>query len=170
MTILVGYASGSGCTAEVAGWIAGELGSAGRAAESVDLATAPDPGGYDAVVVGSGVRAGSWHGSAQRWLKDHADSLRERPLAVYSVCLNVLGDPKDPAKPVKWDEVEAYAAKPVAAAGLTPLSTRAFAGWYDPAKFAFAERMIMKVIKAPTGDFRDEAEVRAWARELAATL
>ncbi len=47
---------------------------------------------------------------------------------------------------------------------------RVFAGKLDPADLTFGERLIAKVVRAPSGDFRDWGAVRAWAREIGAAL
>ena len=47
-----------------------------------------------------------------------------------------------------------------------PLSEGLFAGAYEPNKVGFAERAILKMIKAPPGDFRKWDEVETWATGL----
>jgi menaquinone-dependent protoporphyrinogen oxidase len=45
-----------------------------------------------------------------------------------------------------------------------------FFGALDPSVLGFAERMIAKAVKAPTGDFRDWDAIRAWAEWIAEEL
>ena len=45
-----------------------------------------------------------------------------------------------------------------------------FAGWNEPDRFPFVERTIMKMMKAPQGDFRDFEAVDAWADSMEARL
>jgi menaquinone-dependent protoporphyrinogen oxidase len=45
-----------------------------------------------------------------------------------------------------------------------------FLGKLDPAGLDFGERLTVKIVHAPAGDFRDWAVIRAWGREVAAEL
>jgi menaquinone-dependent protoporphyrinogen oxidase len=47
---------------------------------------------------------------------------------------------------------------------------RVFAGRLAQEDVGFAERAIIKVVKAPYGDFRDWPEINAWAVEIAEAL
>jgi menaquinone-dependent protoporphyrinogen oxidase len=51
-----------------------------------------------------------------------------------------------------------------------PVGHRVFFGALDRTKLGFAERMVVKAVKAPDGDFRDWDEIRAWADAIAADL
>ena len=48
-----------------------------------------------------------------------------------------------------------------------PVSEGLFAGAYAPEKLGFVVRQIMRMIKAPPGDFRKWDEIEAWAVSLA---
>lgn len=167
MTILVGYSTTSGCTEAIASWIADELRTTGKQVDCIDLATNPDPTQYDAFVIGAGVRAGKWHGQAIRWLQTHAETLKTRPVATYSVCLNVV--PKED-RPLDWGEIDKYATMTAQQTGVPLVAHTALPGWWEPKEFGFSERIIMKALKAPEGDFRDEDATRAWAREISDSL
>jgi menaquinone-dependent protoporphyrinogen oxidase len=45
-----------------------------------------------------------------------------------------------------------------------------FFGALDRSKLSFPERMIVKAVKAPDGDFRDWAAIDAWADRIADEL
>jgi menaquinone-dependent protoporphyrinogen IX oxidase len=45
-----------------------------------------------------------------------------------------------------------------------------FAGWNEPKRFSLVERTIMKVMKAPEGDFRDWEAIDSWAEQVAPRL
>ena len=47
---------------------------------------------------------------------------------------------------------------------------RIFAGRIDSRQLGFGERAILRMVKAPEGDFRSWDEIRAWAGEIAAAL
>lgn len=47
---------------------------------------------------------------------------------------------------------------------------RLFGGRLDKSRLSFAERAVVLAFRAPEGDFRDWAEIEAWAREIAGAL
>jgi menaquinone-dependent protoporphyrinogen oxidase len=53
---------------------------------------------------------------------------------------------------------------------LRPRDHHVFFGALDPEKLGFAERMVVKGVRAPVGDFRDWDDIRAWADAIAADL
>jgi menaquinone-dependent protoporphyrinogen oxidase len=158
--ILVVFGSKTGCTQGIAKRIAETLGAQGVEVDTFAAADAPAPAAYDAVVVGSGVRAGNWHAPAREWVAANAEALRKLPVALYTVGLTLASDPD------KTAEVRAYTDAVVADAGLTPVDIGVFAGWNEPKAFPLVERLILKAMKAPVGDFRDWAAVESWAEKI----
>jgi menaquinone-dependent protoporphyrinogen oxidase len=53
---------------------------------------------------------------------------------------------------------------------IKPRDIAFFHGAIDMKKLGFAERLIVKGIKAPVGDFRDWDAITAWAAEIAKKL
>jgi menaquinone-dependent protoporphyrinogen oxidase len=47
---------------------------------------------------------------------------------------------------------------------------RIFVGKLDRDKLNLGERLIVKVVKAPYGDFQDWEDIRVWAGEIGAAL
>lgn len=45
---------------------------------------------------------------------------------------------------------------------------RIFAGRLDASTLSLGERVAVRAVRAPEGDFRDWAAIRGWAREIAA--
>ncbi|MBI5445033.1 MAG: hypothetical protein HY900_27960 [Deltaproteobacteria bacterium] len=154
--VLVVYGTKTGCTRGVAERIATSLAKSGVA---VDLAAAesavvrPDQRG---VVVGSGVRVGKWHEPVRSWVADHAVLLRVMPVSFYTVGLRIRN-------PANADEVRGYTDELIRETGVRPISLGLFAGWNFPERFSFIERMLLKALKVPTGDFRDWKAIEAWA-------
>lgn len=174
-SLLVVYGTRSGCTSTIAGRLGEALrglpeglpGPADGGPPEVDVAdadSAPSPGRYDAVVVGSGVRNGQWHPSAQDWVRLHADVLRDTPVAFFTVGLMVTMDPS------RAEEVRRYTAPLVEATGVEPVDVGVFAGWYHPEKFRLADRIRARMKHLPVGDFRDLAAVDRWAAAVAPLL
>lgn len=162
MTALVAYATHSGATRTLAETLAAALRESGTDCDLVDLEDAPDPAGYDAVVLGSAVRVESIEKSATNWAKQHADVLASRPFAFFSCS----GSASDPAKGGKQKATDAFLA-PLAH---TPVATANFPGWVLMDRIPVHERLLLKSMRTPTGDFRDLPAVAAWGREIAPLL
>lgn len=156
-SVLVVYGTKSGCTSGVAEKIAQSLAATGAQVDLRPVADKPDVAGYDAVVVGSGVRMGQWHEPVREWVTAQAPHLKTRPVAFYTVCLTLAQYPE------KTDEVRAYTDALIEATGVNPADIGLFPGWNEPKKFSFLERTILKAMKAPVGDFRDLDAVGEWA-------
>lgn len=162
--VLVVYGTGTGCTAGVAERIGKAMAAKGATVEVVPAKQAPDPAAYDAVLVGSGVRGGNWHAPVKQWVATHAETLKSKPVAFFTACLTLADDP------TKTDEVRAYTDPLVAETGVTPVDIGLFAGWNEPKHFSFVERTILKMMKAPQGDFRDWAAIDAWSEKVSGQL
>lgn len=155
--VLVVYATGTGCTAGVAERIGEALSRHDATVDVVSAKEAPSADGYDAVLVGSGIRAGNWHKAAKEWLAHNADALTDTPCALFTACLTLADDP------AKADEVRAYTDALIAETGISPVDVGGFAGWNKPETFSFVERTVLKMMKAPQGDFRDWDAIEGWA-------
>lgn len=162
--VLVVYGTKSGSAVGIAERIGETLAADGASVEVVPVETAGDPAGYDAVVVGSGVRVGQWHEPARAWVTEHAEALKARPTAFYTVGLMITQGPE------KEEEVRGYTDPLIEATGVEPVDLGLFAGWNEPRRFNLIERTVMKAMKAPQGDFRDMDAIAAWARAAAPKL
>lgn len=160
MLVLVSVASKHGSTAEIGSTIAATLREEGHEVEVLAPAAVRDVTRYDAVILGSGVYAGRWIGSAKTFAEAHADELRARPLWLLSS--GPLGETpqpaEDPPDAIKMVEL------------LHPREHRIFAGALSREEMGFGERTIISMVKAPYGDFRDWEAIKAWAREIAQQL
>lgn len=161
--VLVVYGTKSGCTEGVAERIAAGLAACGADVDVQPAAGAGTATGYDAVVVGSGVRAGSWHKAASAWVTANASALKATPVALFTVGLAAQDAEKA-------EEVRGYSKPVEEAAGITPVDVGLFAGWFEPSKFGFLERSILGAMKAPKGDFRDWDAIDAWSKQVAPKL
>lgn len=160
MKVLVTIASRHGATNQIGDVVADVLEEAGfavdrRAPEHVDAVDA-----YAAVVLGSAVYAGRWLGPAAELVERLAEPLAARP--VWALSSGPLGDPpQPPGVPPGPDELVRRVA---------PRDHRVFAGAVDRDALNLAERAVVKVVKAPYGDFRDWDAVRAWALSIVDAL
>jgi len=157
--VLVAYATWAGSTAGVAERIAGVLNRNGLSAEAKPAREVGDTVPYAAVILGTPVRAGKVHPDATRFAERNSADLGSKPFAAFVVCLAMSAtDEKGRAQAASYLEPVRQKVK--------PLSEGRFAGCYDPEKLNVVTRQIMKMIKAPPGDFRNWDEIEAWASSL----
>lgn len=159
---LVVYGSKHGATAEIADRIGRVLNENGLPADVVPAERAPDPGEYSSVVIGSAVYAGRWRREAANYLRTHAAALGDRDVWLFSSGPTGEGDP---ATLLKGWRLPA-ALKPIAD-NVTSREVAVFGGAIDISRLGFVERMVLKMVKAPAGDFRDWAAIDEWARTIA---
>jgi menaquinone-dependent protoporphyrinogen oxidase len=157
--VLVAYATRAGSTAGVAERVAEVLNQKGFAAQAIAIKEVRDTAPYDAVVLGSSIRAGKLMPEVFKFLDKNKAALAAKPFAAFVVCLAMKdGDEKGRNTAATYLE-------PVRAQ-VKPMSEGLFAGAYDPQKIGLVERQIMKIIKAPPGDYRRWDQVEAWAASL----
>jgi len=163
--VLVAYATKYGATQEIAAAIGDVLRNAGLKVETVQVDRVTDVSGYRAVVMGSAVYIGQWRKEAVAFLEKHEKALAERPVWLFSSGPSGKGDPVQLMSGWKFPEAQ----KPIAER-IRARDTALFHGSVDPEKLSLPEELILKGVKAPTGDFRDWEAVRAWARSIAEAL
>ena len=161
MTVLVAYASKHGATEGIATFIADRLREAGTAVEARKAEEVTDVTGVEAVVLGSAVYAGNWMKEATGFAQTHAPALAGVPVWLFSS--GPLGDQVVDAEeqPKQLAELQER---------LHPREHHVFFGALDKEKLGFGERMIVKAVKAPDGDYRDWDEIGAWAEQIADAL
>jgi menaquinone-dependent protoporphyrinogen oxidase len=159
MKVLVTTASRHGSTEEIAALIARVMRLHGM--DTVELAAADvdDLSGYDAVVLGSAVYAGHWLAPATSLVSRFQAQLAERPVWLFSS--GPVGFPLTPAKAEDMTRV-------VGAIGA--IEHRLFAGRIDRSELGRLERAMVRMVRAPEGDYRDLGEVSHWAAAIAETL
>jgi len=157
--VLVAYASKCGSTGEVAQAIAQELCSQGMTVDVRRVSEVKDVSEYDAFVVGSAIRMGSWLGEAKKFVEANAAALQAAPTAIFTVhMLNT-----DDSEESKTNRT-AYVA-PIHA-HVQPQSEAFFAGKMELSKLSFLDRMLSKMMGAQDEDKRDWDAVKQWANTL----
>jgi menaquinone-dependent protoporphyrinogen oxidase len=160
MDVLVTAASKYGATGEIAGVIGEVLTERGLDATVVPCDQVDTVDGYDAVVLGSAVYAGHWLKAARALVDRSGDELAARPVWLFSS--GPIGDPPKPEEdPVDVAEI---------LAATNAREHRVFAGKLVRKRLGFADKAIAVALRVPDGDFRDWAEIKGWAAEIAATL
>jgi menaquinone-dependent protoporphyrinogen oxidase len=155
---LIAYATKYGATRQIAARIGSRLHADGLDVNVIDVADECDLATYDAVVICSAVYYG-------RWLKPAADFVRshQQQLAALKVWLCSSGPVGDKALP-EAKEIAEFKTK------IRPVAHETFAGALDRTKLSFADRLVIKAVHAPDGDYRDWMAIDAWAQGIAEQL
>ena len=161
MTILVAYASKHGSTQGIAERIAEKLRQLGKEAEARPMEEVKNLGSYEAFVIGSAVYYGSWLKEATEWVHHNQAILAQHPVWLFSV--GPLGVEVKDAEQQPKEIAEFQQA-------IRPRGEHIFFGALDHSKLSFPERMIVKAVRAPEGDFRDWGAIDDWAASIARDL
>jgi len=164
-SVLIAYATKYGATAEIAEKIGQVLRQAGWRTDVLPADRVRDVTAYTAVVLGSAVYAGQWRKEATTLLEANEKKLAERPVWLFSSGPTGQGDPVQLMKGWRFPEAQ----QPIADR-IKPRDIAFFHGVLDVKKLSLPEKLIVKGIKAPVGDFRDWAAITAWATAIADAL
>ena len=172
MTVLITYASKYGGTRGIAERIAATLTASGVETVVQRMNSVGDLSGFEAYVLGSALYMGSWMKEALTFARQHQDLLRSRPTWLFSsgplgtATTDAQGhDVRETAGPKQLSEVQAM---------LGMREHQVFFGVSDHTHFDLRDRLIYAVPAGKKllvdGDFRDWAEVDAWAKKIALAL
>lgn len=163
-TILVAYATRAGSTREVAETIGEELRQAELQVDVCPIKEVSNLSSYQAVIIGSAIRAGSWLPEAKRFVKKNQAYLKTVPVAYFLVCMTLMNDtPENRASVAKYLEPMRQLVPPIAEGD--------FAGKMDYSKLGIFARFIAKsLVKVPEGDYRNFDLIRQWARTVGAQI
>jgi menaquinone-dependent protoporphyrinogen oxidase len=160
--VLVAVASKHGATAGIAREIADVL-RLELSGSEVEVRDAADPGDvrqFDAVLVGSAIYMGRWLPAARHLVESLRAQLPTVPLWMFSS--GPLGDP-----PVPVDDLTEVT---TLAANAGAHGHQVFSGLLDLAELRWTERLAVRAVHAPAGDFRNHEAIHAWAQEVAVDL
>ncbi|HRF94781.1 MAG TPA: flavodoxin domain-containing protein [Aggregatilineales bacterium] len=157
--ILVLYATRTGGTAPVAEAIASTLQSDELNVDVGPIRELTDISKYDAAILGSSIRVGSWLPEMVDFMKDNLSRLQNMPVAFFTVCLTLSEDTQENRETVRHylDPVRQL---------VNPVTEGYFAGKMDYARLSLPVRWMVKKMKAPEGDYRDWNKIRKWATDL----
>ena len=160
--ILVTYGSWAGSAVEVAEEIGQTMADGHAKVDILSVKEVKDLLPYDAVIVGSAIHASQLHPDVLTFIKKHKDSLVSKRTALFVVCLAMKDDDENSREIVSsyLDIVEELAP------GMMPVATGLFAGAMIYKKLPLALRLVVKVMKAEEGDYRDWDAIRDWARSV----
>ena len=147
--VLIAYGTSEGHTARIAECIAKVIRDQGYEAYLVDIkrSGAPEPHGYDAVIVGASVHMGKHQNCVRDFVRKHRAALERLPSAIFSVRL-AAHDNTEGAR----QEVEGYIEKFVQQTSWRPSKIGLFAGALLYTRYGFITRWIMKKIARGKGN------------------
>ena len=165
-SVLIVHASHFGSTREIAERIGRGLHAAGIAVTIAPAEAAPDPGSFDAVVVGSAVEGARWRPAAVDFVQRHAVTLAERPVWWFSsgpvgdrAARSPQPEPRDLRELREMIDVHDH---------------QVFGGAFHRATSDFSDMGLIErtVVRRflPDGDWRDWSVIDAWASTIAASL
>lgn len=161
--ILVTYASRTRSTQSVADAIAEVLVKRGASVDMRFILDVSDVSPYDAIVIGSSIRAGHWLPEATRFIKIYQEQLQKKSVAYFVVCMTLYQNtPENREKILSALNPMCQIVKPV--------DIGLFGGILERKKLKLIWRILSLFIGFPEGDFRDFPAIRAWAAQLAEKL
>jgi menaquinone-dependent protoporphyrinogen oxidase len=161
MTILVTYASKPGSTQGIAERITEKLRQLGKEVEIQPMDAVESPRSHEAFVIGSAIYYGSWLKEAAEWVHRNKTILAKHPVWLFSS--GPLGTDVNDAEQQPKEIAEFQKT-------IGPRDQRIFFGAIDHTKLSFAERMMVKAVRAHEGDFRDWKAIEDWAESIAKDL
>ena len=159
MKVLVAVGSKYGATREVGAAVADVLRANGFETDFADACDVASVRFYNAIIVGSAVYGGLWRRDAAALVRDNANTLRGRDVWLFSVGMTQVTKPDQPL-----DEAEDLAE------AVNAVEHKRFGGRIAIDKLNVGEKILIKAINPPVGDFRDFEEIRDWAEQVALEL
>jgi menaquinone-dependent protoporphyrinogen oxidase len=154
--ILVAYASRCGSTAEIAEALGHDLQSRGFKPEVLPVARVSQLRGYQAMLLGSAVRAGNWLAEATGFVRQHQREIHDLPNAFFTVHLMNLGDDEKSrnGRLGYLNRVREI---------VRPDSEVFFAGRMDLSRLSFGERLLCRMMGGTSSkDLRNWPAIHAW--------
>jgi menaquinone-dependent protoporphyrinogen oxidase len=191
--ILVVHTTWSGSTTEVADAIGKTLREGGAEVDVCRMSEVSSLDDYQAVIVGGPMILG-WHREAVKFVARHQAALRQKPVAIFIMCLELTRSTEDtvggvpiyqdpslghlPAKPTRLSFKEKQTT-PTAylgpilkkAPGIKPVSVGFFKGKLDYSTLSLLPKLFVKVIiRGQEGDYRNWDALNTWAADIGKAL
>jgi menaquinone-dependent protoporphyrinogen oxidase len=168
MRVLIVHASRYGSTQGIAERIAATLEKRGLETTLRPVKDAGDPAGYDAVVIGSAAYYFHWMKKASEYVRRHCSGLAERPVWLFSSGPLGTSLTDDQGRDIRETTVPKEIAE--FREMIHPREHRVFFGALRAKKLGLFHRLIFHMPAMrdgmPEGDFRDWADIDAWAAQI----
>jgi len=172
MKVLVAFATAHGSTQGIANRLVDGLRSHGLDVRVAELADLDSLTGYDAAVMGSAVHSGKWLPEASRLVARHGHELGETPVWLFSV--SSIGDSSSffPGWVASLLRKMRAENKEIAGfrKGLRVRGHRNFAGAIEKGDWGRGGDLFFRLSGGRFGDYRDWADVDAWADSIVLEL
>ena len=159
--ILVAYASKHGATADIAEKIGQLLSQEDLDADIMPANQVVDVTQYDAFIIGSASYIGQWRKEASKFLGTNEKLIAGRPVWLYSSGPTGEGDAVELMKGWRFPG----RLRPIIDR-MKPRDIAIFHGSIDTKKLGFFEKLIVRAVKAPIGDFRDWDSITSWTKAI----
>ncbi len=160
-SILIAYASKKGSTKEIAQAICSSLKDMNIEADIKDISQIADINDYDTLILGSSVYYGMWQKSFVKFLLKNKDTLCQKFVWLFSSGPTGEEKPLDITKgwlvPAKQKELIGY---------IKPVEIKLFHGKLDLKCLNVFEKLIIKKVDAPFGDYRVWDSITSWASSI----
>lgn len=171
-SVLIVYASMMGSTAEQAQWIAEEAVRRGFRPQLSQAETAPGPEAFDAVILGSAIRASQWLEPALAWASRHQHALVARPHSLFQCSMTCAGYLRaqggQPLNAAQRERLQRdLAALHASAPALRSTPVRFFPGRLEFSRLSPGLRLGYPLVAGSllSGDHRQPEAARQWARD-----
>ncbi len=158
--ILLVFHTSEGQTARVADHVAAVLRELGDEVEVHDVAGAPTPDGYDAVIVGDSIHAVHHSRALTRYVRDHVATLNSLPTALFQVSLTST-NPDEEHTATAQGMVHEFLDR----TGFDPDIVGLFAGALVYTQYGWLKRRVMRAIVRREGgdtDMTHDYEYTDW--------
>jgi menaquinone-dependent protoporphyrinogen oxidase len=157
--ILITYATKAGSTVEIASIIGESLSKRGFTVDVKSVKEKPSIESYSAVVLGSAIRMGGWLPEMVEFIKTNQSVLQSRPVALFTVhILNTGADETSRAARLAY----LNSVRPL----VSPVDEVFFTGSINIETLSFVDRLMVKMVKSPIGDFRNWDQIRDWSENV----
>jgi menaquinone-dependent protoporphyrinogen oxidase len=162
--ILIAYASKYGSTKDIAQRIGHVLEREGYAADVKEAESVSSLQPYQAVIIGSALYFDTWLPSASELLESFQNELASKQVWLFSSGITGEGDF---SKMIEWTFPEPLA--PLLKT-IKPKAVALFGGRVKADKLELNDWLVNPGVRIHGGDFRNWADIEAWARTIAAFL
>jgi menaquinone-dependent protoporphyrinogen oxidase len=154
--VLVAYSTRAGSTAEIAATIGQTLSQRGFSVDVLPVKKQPNPADYQAVILGSPIRMGSWLPEMVSFIKENRSLLEKLPLALFTVHMLNGGDDEQ-------SRTNRQAYLNAVREWVTHAEEVYFLGKMELAKLSYLDRFISNAMKAKDEDLRDWNAIQTFA-------
>ena len=161
MKLLIVYGTTEGQTRKICEFLRDKADEAGH---EVTLANSLEshihPNGFDAVVIGASVHAGTYQSAVEHYVRENHESLNHSVTVFLSVSLAAASEDQE-----SWEELKKQTREFLETTGWDPAHVEYVAGALRYSRYNFLKKFIMRMIAKKSGrstDTSEDAEYTDW--------